>query len=65
MFHWQLKLLKYEFQKPGYSSCFFILTDILKGKIDIIERKPLQLSVSFSGTVSLQTRIKLQKLAMR
>ena len=48
MCHWQLKLLKYEFQKTGYSSCFFILTHILKGKIHIIERKPLQLSVSFS-----------------
>ena len=69
MFHQQLILLREIFQKNGYPEnfidrCFKLFLSrihILKDKVPAVEKKPLQLVLPYLGTVSLQTRTKLQK----
>ena len=69
MFHQQLILLRKIFQKNGYPEnftdrCFQLLLNrihILKEKVPTVEKKPLRLVLPYLGTISLQTRTKLQK----
>ena len=69
MFHQQLILLREIFQKNGYPEnftdrCFQLLLNrihILKEKVPAVEKKPLRLVLPYLGTISLQTRTKLQK----
>ena len=69
MFHPQLILLREIFQKNGYPEnfidrCFKLLLNriyILKEKVPTVEKKPLRLVLPHLGTISLQTRTKLQK----
>ena len=68
-FHQQLIFLREIFQKNGYSEnfidrCFKLSLDrihILKEKVPTFEKKPLPLVLPYLGTISLQTRTKLQK----
>ena len=70
MFHQQLILLREIFQKNGYPEnfidrCFKLYLNrinILKEKVSAVEKKPLRLAPPHLGTISLQTRTKLQKL---
>ena len=70
MFHQQLILLREIFQKNGYPEnfidrCFKLFLNrinILKEKASAVEKKPLRLAPPYLGTISLQTRTKLQKL---
>ena len=70
MFHQQLILLREIFQKNGYPEnfidrCFKLFLNrinILKEKVSAVEKKPLRLAPPYLGTISLQTRTKLQKL---
>ena len=70
MFHQQLILLREIFQKNGYPEnfidrCFKLFLNrinILKEKVSAVEKKPLRLAPPHLGTISLQTRTKLQKL---
>ena len=44
--------------------CFMFFLNkihILKGKVPTVEKKPLRLVLSYLGTISLQTRTKLEK----
>ena len=69
MFHQQLILLRKIFQKNGcpenfIDRCFKLFLNrihILKGKFPTVERKPLRLALPYLGTISLQTKTKLQK----
>ena len=69
MFHSQLMLLRKIFQKNGYpenftNRCFKLLLNrihILKENVLTVEKKPLRLVLPYLGTISLQTRTKLQK----
>ena len=69
MFHQQLTLLREIFQGNGYPEnfidrCFKLFLNrihILKEKVPTVEKKPLRLVLPYSGTISLQTRTKLQK----
>ena len=69
MFHQQSILLKEIFQKNGYPDnfidrCFKLFLNrihILKENVPTVEKKPLQLVLPHLGTISLQTRTKLQK----
>ena len=69
MFYQQLTLLREIFQKNGYPEnfidrCFKLLlnrTHIIKEKAPRVEEKPLLLVLPYLGTISLQTRTKLQK----
>ena len=66
MFHSQLNLLRKIFQKIGYLEnftvrCFKLFlntTHIVKGKVTTVEKKRLVLR--YLGTISRQTRTKLQ-----
>ena len=69
MFYQQLILLRKIFQENSYpesfvGTCFKLLLNtihILKGKVPTAEKKPLRLALPYLGTISLQTRTKLQK----
>ena len=69
MFHQQLILLREIFQKNGHTEnfidrCFKLFLNrihILKDKVPTVEKKPLRLVLPYLGTISLQTRTKLQK----
>ena len=69
MFHQQLILLREMFQKNGYiehfiDRCFELFLNrihILKENVPTVDKKPLPLVFSYLGTISLQTRAKLQK----
>ena len=69
MFHQQLILLREIFHKNRYPDnfidrCLKLLLNrihILKEKVPKIEKKPLHLVLPYLGTMSLQTRTKLQK----
>ena len=64
-----MTLLREIFQKNGYPEnfidrCFKVFlnrTHILKVKVPTVEKKLLQLVLPYLGTISLQTRKKLQK----
>ena len=68
MFHQQLILLREIFQKNGYPEnfidrCFKLFinsTHILKQKVPTVEKNPPRLVLPYLGTISLQTRTKLQ-----
>ena len=68
MFHQQLILLRQIFQKNGYPEnfidrCFKLFinrTHILKQKVPAVEKNPPRLVLPYLGTISLQTRTKLQ-----
>ena len=68
MFHQQLILLREIFQKNGYPEnfidrCFklFLNRIHISKKRFLVEKKPLQLVLSYLETISVQTRTKLQK----
>ena len=69
MFHQQLILLREIFQKNSYPEnfidrCFKLFLNrihILKEKVPTVEKKRLRLVLPYWGTISLQTRTKLQK----
>ena len=69
MLHQQLILLREICQKNGYPEnfidrCFKLFLNgirILREKVPIIAKKPLRLVLLYLGTISLQTRTKLQK----
>ena len=56
---------KTDISKNGYPGNFFELflnrIHILKEKVPTVEKKPLRLVLPYLGTISLQTRTKLQK----
>ena len=68
MFHQELILLREIFQKNGYREnfidrCFKLFinrTHILKQKVPTVEKKPPRLVLPYLGTISQQTRTKLQ-----
>ena len=68
MFHQQLILLREIFQKNGYTEnfihrsfkLFLNIIHILKERVPAVEKKPLRLVLSHLGTISLQTRTRLQ-----
>ena len=69
MFHQQLILLREIFQKNGYPEkfidrCFQLFLNrihILKEKVHTAKNKPLRWVLPYLGTISLQTRTKLQR----
>ena len=68
MFHQQLILLREIFQKNGYLEnfidrffkLFLNRIHILKEKVLTVEKKPLRLVLPYLGTISLETKTKLQ-----